>query len=78
MKVFLRWCTLFLVVVAPLVGAWIESRTYLFLCHIAKVAPLVGAWIERNIWITLFTKSFVAPLVGAWIERVCHAPLLHH
>ena len=33
-------------VVAPLVGAWIETaRIYRIMC-LAHVAPLVGAWIE--------------------------------
>ena len=33
--------------VAPLVGAWIEiERKYLKPCPKRNVAPLVGAWIE--------------------------------
>ena len=57
-----------LVLVAPLVGAWIEiinSVNYLLVLY---VAPLVGAWIEINTDITSFTGKNVAPLVGAWIE----------
>ena len=38
-------------VVAPLVGAWIESCKNPEQWHIELVAPLVGAWIEREyIW----------------------------
>ena len=33
-------------IVAPLVGAWIESYMNLFLLKQKQVAPLVGAWIE--------------------------------
>ena len=35
-----------LVLVAPLVGAWIEIRIRQRLNRIKGVAPLVGAWIE--------------------------------
>ena len=34
--------------VAPLVGAWIESRLgFAVGVSVGRVAPLVGAWIER-------------------------------
>ena len=36
------------VMVAPLVGAWIERFTNKFLPFSAAVAPLVGAWIESE------------------------------
>ena len=32
--------------VAPHVGAWIETLRVLFKSHVDKVAPHVGAWIE--------------------------------
>ena len=32
--------------VAPLVGAWIETRNGCKMYFCGKVAPLVGAWIE--------------------------------
>ena len=32
--------------VAPLVGAWIETRERIERCDRRVVAPLVGAWIE--------------------------------
>ena len=35
-------------VVAPLVGAWIESRKNYLPRWLTDVAPLVGAWIERK------------------------------
>ena len=34
------------VIVAPLVGAWIETEMLLTSLGIPQVAPLVGAWIE--------------------------------
>ena len=40
--------------VAPRVGAWIETN--------------VGAWIETIIKITVTINNSVAPRVGAWIE----------
>ena len=33
-------------VVAPLVGAWIEIFNSIYLLLVIIVAPLVGAWIE--------------------------------
>ena len=35
-----------IVLVAPLVGAWIEMLDVGFLNCMCHVAPLVGAWIE--------------------------------
>ena len=32
--------------VAPLVGAWIETWVYMIKIKFHVVAPLVGAWIE--------------------------------
>ena len=56
------------VIVAPLVGAWIEISVFSLQLLNKSVAPLVGAWIEIT-WLSLrFTAAFVAPLVGAWIE----------
>ena len=37
------------IIVAPLVGAWIEIIIAIAMPKIAKVAPLVGAWIEIQI-----------------------------
>ena len=34
------------VIVAPLVGAWIEIKTVNETLDMLEVAPLVGAWIE--------------------------------
>ena len=54
--------------VAPLVGAWIETRYVQTRTEQMQVAPLVGAWIE-TVQIRGTTKVVsVAPLVGAWIE----------
>ena len=35
--------------VAPLVGAWIEIACHCLKVSTASVAPLVGAWIEINL-----------------------------
>ena len=38
-------------IVAPYVGAWIETIPNKHYRHLAKVAPYVGAWIEtRHFW----------------------------
>ena len=34
------------VIVAPLVGAWIEIPAFAVVVSVRPVAPLVGAWIE--------------------------------
>ena len=55
--------------VAPLVGAWIEMHVDDIGKAIAQgVAPLVGAWIEIQHVQNAFVSIAVAPLVGAWIE----------
>ena len=65
-------------IVAPLVGAWIESVYAIYTLTRFIVAPLVGAWIERLRTHILLKASFVAPLVGAWIESasLLSVPLL--
>ena len=65
---------LFNVIVAPLVGAWIEIVNYLFQKPVRAVAPLVGAWIEIILCIGIFWTETVAPLVGAWIEITIRRP----
>ena len=55
-------------IVAPYVGAWIETAKYQIKRNAQSVAPYVGAWIEtmvENDWKRL---EVVAPYVGAWIE----------
>ena len=39
-------CGLRYIVVAPYVGAWIETRLERLRVHRQTVAPYVGAWIE--------------------------------
>ncbi len=54
--------------VAPYMGAWIETnvRTYGHLQ--ALVAPYMGAWIETWHWLRHIHSDRVAPYMGAWIE----------
>ena len=56
------------VIVAPLVGAWIEIRIFWRRAGLQSVAPLVGAWIEIYDKLSDGIIELVAPLVGAWIE----------
>ena len=55
-------------VVAPRVGAWIETSPSLRGWRFGCVAPRVGAWIETGLLRSSFRRTFVAPRVGAWIE----------
>ena len=59
-----NWCGL----VAPHVGAWIETALMSQACHHAYVAPHVGAWIETRNPSWMQSSKTVAPHVGAWIE----------
>ena len=54
--------------VAPLAGAWIETRGGVIWRYVFPVAPLAGAWIETNCASHRISQLTVAPLAGAWIE----------
>ena len=56
------------IVVAPRVGAWIETVCQSSPASSRKVAPRVGAWIETIHTIAQLQRLVVAPRVGAWIE----------
>ena len=55
-------------IVAPYVGAWIETRKSGNEWKRSTVAPYVGAWIETMRVRLQKTLTEVAPYVGAWIE----------
>ena len=57
-------------IVAPLAGAWIETRSDGGAgAGKIRVAPLAGAWIETLSMTAAVASGFgVAPLAGAWIE----------
>ena len=57
-------------IVAPYVGAWIETIIFNLTFHVSVVAPYVGAWIETYHQTCLATLFVVAPYVGAWIETL--------
>ncbi len=48
--------------VAPLAGAWIETRNSPRRARIAAVAPLAGAWIETNSIVTAALGECASPL----------------
>ena len=54
--------------VAPRVGAWIETASTSVNLLDIKVAPRVGAWIETSEPTRALAAAKVAPRVGAWIE----------
>ena len=63
-------------IVAPRVGAWIETfGKRLSHCQ-AAVAPRVGAWIETFSSCFAAICDAVAPRVGAWIETLYRAMAL--
>ena len=55
-------------VVAPYVGAWIETDYIDLAKSVYNVAPYVGAWIETIMSVKDNPITSVAPYVGAWIE----------
>ena len=54
--------------VAPLTGAWIETKPKEAAKGVESVAPLTGAWIETGHELSKLEFESVAPLTGAWIE----------
>ena len=68
LKLLLTICNLTQDIVAPYVGAWIETNYNTILNLIQIVAPYVGAWIETNVPLLDGSPTVVAPYVGAWIE----------
>ena len=56
------------VVVAPFMGAWIETVTLNPIISGLKVAPFMGAWIETGRRVLTGPTKRVAPFMGAWIE----------
>ena len=65
------------IIVAPLVGAWIEITQNTAERWNQSVAPLVGAWIEIDLKSLRAMWRLVAPLVGAWIEILSTSPAAH-
>ena len=61
-----------LILVAPYVGAWIETLYTLENIMASNVAPYVGAWIETLVCVASAAERCVAPYVGAWIETFCN------
>ena len=55
-------------IVAPYVGAWIETSSTTSTACGVSVAPYVGAWIETCRFLDWSRQTKVAPYVGAWIE----------
>ena len=68
MKRFKNPLTFAFVMVAPHVGAWIETVRYAVVPLCLLVAPHVGAWIETTDSPAAAAVAPVAPHVGAWIE----------
>ena len=56
------------VVIAPFVGARIETARFWIADYKDKIAPFVGARIETNTIETTCTNGNIAPFVGARIE----------
>ena len=63
-------------VVAPYVGAWIETLSVAKVAIKFEVAPYVGAWIETSRYDQPKKSRQVAPYVGAWIETIIYYSLI--
>ena len=63
-------------VVAPRVGAWIETAQTSDDIGVIQVAPRVGAWIETSKLPETPPVPEVAPRVGAWIETTSTRPMV--
>ena len=63
-------------IVAPYVGAWIETLILKSPTVAASVAPYVGAWIETTDGLNSDFSKLVAPYVGAWIETWVDGPTI--
>ena len=61
-----------MIIVAPRVGAWIETSKDSSNRKSHHVAPRVGAWIETLYIILSKKEDLVAPRVGAWIETLIY------
>ena len=57
-----------LVLVAPLVGAWIEILFYLLFSGFYQSLPLWERGLKFVVFKAIYELASVAPLVGAWIE----------
>ena len=68
---------LYLIMVAPHAGAWIETYSYQALIVSQLVAPHAGAWIETQGNHSKSAINYVAPHAGAWIETDNHQEPLH-
>ena len=69
MKLARLWVHVRVWLVAPCVGAWIETSIPTFWIRLLIVAPCVGAWIETPVIVCFVANvTNVAPCVGAWIE----------
>ena len=68
LKLYICICKSYNWIVAPYVGAWIETQQPFALEAPNMVAPYVGAWIETNNNSKSDEHRDVAPYVGAWIE----------
>ena len=60
-------------VVAPHMGAWIETAARNARTDRLEVAPHMGAWIETYKVFQVLSQMIVAPHMGAWIETI-HLP----
>ena len=60
--------------VAPHMGAWIETKEQRVKADIISVAPHMGAWIETFNATYCCAESLVAPHMGAWIETLAMPP----
>ena len=67
-----------MLLVAPHVGAWIETSSSSENISVFAVAPHVGAWIETAFAGLGEAIASVAPHVGAWIETKAYRAISYN
>ena len=64
-------------IVAPHVGAWIETAVLGTFAEFALSRPMWARGLKLNLWFAELEEHPVAPHVGAWIETVLYPTNTH-
>ena len=69
LKLWLSYCVLWAILVAPHVGAWIETISRACIPKVYPVAPHVGAWIETQVLAHFGVKPKSHPMWVRGLKR---------
>ena len=64
------WMVIFIVLVTPCMGVWIETLQYNYYARNPKVTPCMGVWIETLSSMGWWREILVTPCMGVWIETL--------